>query len=78
MMRENDIALLELETRANMSSTTVSKIQIRQISNSTVDQLIVTDDSTQCIMAGWGYTTYEGESFQVNKFISLRNYLKRM
>ena len=66
MRLENDIALLELETRANMSSTTVSKIQIRQISNSTIDQMTVTDDSIKCVMAGWGYTTYEGSLLQTH------------
>ena len=65
MKLENDIALLELETRANMSSTAVNKIQVRRISNSTVDELILNDDSIQCVLCGWGYTTYEGELWSV-------------
>ena len=69
---DNDIALLKLESSANLNSTMISGIP--KLSNSSIDKAIMEEDNSKCFVTGWGYTTFDGMFLHV--FLTLKAPIK--
>ena len=55
---ESDIALLELETPADLSNKNITKLS--KLSDSEIDEQIM-NGSTRCLVIGWGYSYFGRE-----------------